>query len=168
MRFKINDLVLYGINGVCRIQDIKDLDIGTYYILIPVHEDRTKLMVPAKNEELTSRMRPVPSAKTMDGVIRQAVSSRIPWISDSSERKEAAKDAISQGDECKMLVMEKQLSDHHRNVLRAGKKFTTSDMKSLRALRRHLADELSVVYDITPSEVRPYVKKKASLSHVIH
>ncbi len=160
MKFAIDELVLYGSNGVCRIADIQDLDIGTYYILKPVHEDRTKLMVPAKNENLVSRMRSVPSAESMDSMIQKAAVTRTPWIQDSSARRAAAKDAISSGDELTMLVMVKQLSEHHRSAMESGKKFTTNDVSALHELSRHLDDELSVVYGINPEDVAPALKKK--------
>ena len=59
--FQVNDMVLYGTNGVCRVVDIDERDCGgrmvEYYILKPIYASNSTVFVPVNNEKLTSKMR---------------------------------------------------------------------------------------------------------------
>jgi len=54
MEFKKNDFVVYGRNGVCLIEDIKNMnfggDNGTYYILKPRSSNSSTVYVPVDKE----------------------------------------------------------------------------------------------------------------------
>lgn len=60
--YRVNDTVVYGAQGVCRIADITKRDIGgmpmDYYVLKPVYDDNSTLFVPISNDKLTAKMRP--------------------------------------------------------------------------------------------------------------
>ena len=58
--FQVNDMVLYGTNGVCKVVDIDERDCGgrmvEYYILKPIYAANSTIFVPVNNEKLTSMM----------------------------------------------------------------------------------------------------------------
>ena len=61
MEYQINDTVMYGADGVCIISEITERKIGTeihkYYILKPVYDNKSTIMVPFANEHLVGKMK---------------------------------------------------------------------------------------------------------------
>lgn len=163
-QFQTNDIVLYGSNGCCRISEIETRESGSYYILTPVHKDRTKFMVPTDNENLVSRIRPVPSKKAVHDCIRRAAAAEPSWIDDNAARKEAAKDVLANGDEFDLLMLARSFHQHKQHVMQIGKKTTSSDSSILRSAQDHIRDEFSVVFGIEPEEVDAFIGGEASSS----
>lgn len=67
MEFQVNDSVLYGAEGVCRITDICEQDFmgerAMYYVLKPVYGATSTVFVPVNNERLKAKMRRILSAE---------------------------------------------------------------------------------------------------------
>ena len=61
-RFEIGQNVIYGTNGLCRVEDIKEMSFiagetkKAYYILEPLRTKASTIYVPLKNEKLVSKM----------------------------------------------------------------------------------------------------------------
>ena len=60
-----NNYVNYGNQGICKIEDIRPMKFSfntyerDYYILKPVHQENSRIFVPAENQKLTTQMRPI-------------------------------------------------------------------------------------------------------------
>ena len=58
--FHVGDTVLYGTQGVCKIEGTEENDLGgntvEYYVLRPVFDENAKIYVPMNNQMLLSRM----------------------------------------------------------------------------------------------------------------
>ena len=160
--FKVDDVVMYGANGCCRIAAIESRGSDEYYILRPVHNDRTKLLVPLSNDELVGRMRAVPSKRSLQASIRKALRAETSWISDSTQRKEAAKRVLADGSEFDVLLLVRSFSEHKGKMLAAGKKVTSADSNILKSAQAYIHDEFSVVLGIAPEDVDGYIDKTAS------
>ena len=158
-QFKVDDIVMYGVNGCCRVDAIEKRDAAQYYILRPVHKEHTKLMVPLDNEELVGRIRPVPSKRTLRGYIKRAAEAPTTWIKDTNERKEAAKHILATGSEVELLVLLRSFHKHKEATLAAGKKATSSDNSILKSAQEHVRSEFSVVLGMEPEEVDDYLEK---------
>ena len=89
--FQVNDMVLYGTNGVCRVVDIDERDCGgrmvEYYILKPIYASNSTVFVPVNNEKLTSKMRYVLTKEEIDAKIRAIPEVQEEWMEDERERK---------------------------------------------------------------------------------
>ena len=81
--FSVGQTVLYGANGVCRIEEITTRRVGSsemeYYVLKPVRSDCSTVFVPTGNETLVSRMRFVKSADEVRAILDDRTFS-IDWI----------------------------------------------------------------------------------------
>ena len=59
--FQKNDTVVYGVHGVCKIDDITKKEfMGSqkeYYVLKPISDSAATLYVPIHNEKLLEKMR---------------------------------------------------------------------------------------------------------------
>ncbi|MBQ9068710.1 MAG: hypothetical protein IJ131_06555 [Eggerthellaceae bacterium] len=159
VQFSVDDIVMYGPNGCCKVAAIEQRDAGMYYILHPVHNDHTKLLVPMDNEDLVGRMRHVPSKRVLRDCIKRALEEPLVWIDDSAERKEAAKHVLSFGSEVELLVLVRSFYKHKEAILASGKKATSSDNAILKTAQEHVRDEFSVVLGIDVDEVDDYIHR---------
>ena len=61
--FNIGDTVIYGTQGICKIEEKiqKDLKgkMTEYFVLKPIYEKSSTIFLPLENDVLMSRMRPI-------------------------------------------------------------------------------------------------------------
>ena len=67
--FEKGDRLVYGVNGVCTVEEMRSLEIAPgssrdYYVLRPLNDPKTTLSVPV-DSPLTSRMRPLKTPEEM-------------------------------------------------------------------------------------------------------
>ena len=71
--FQVNDMIVYGAHGVCRIAEIEERDFNgssiEYYILKPVYDEKATIFVPVLNDRLTAKMRRVLSKDEIEALI---------------------------------------------------------------------------------------------------
>ena len=90
--YNIGDMVAYGAQGVCRVDEIASRQFGgavmDYYILKPVFDSRSTISVPVANERLTARMRKPLDARQAGDVVDGIGEAQSLWISDDNLRRE--------------------------------------------------------------------------------
>lgn len=132
--FSINDTVLYGANGVCRITDICQKEfsgvIKDYYILTPLSNETMTIFVP------------------------------INWILDDNERKEHYRTILSSGNRLEILNMIRELYIHKQEQLKNGKKMHLSDEQLMKEAERLLYSEFSLVLNIRADEVPKFISSR--------
>ncbi|MCC6109286.1 MAG: CarD family transcriptional regulator [Denitrobacterium sp.] len=159
-QFARDDVILYGSNGVCHIDDIEERETGAYYTLSSVHKRHTKFMVPVDNEHLVSRMRPLPEKQTVLDAIDAVKDADVSWIKDNDARRTRAREIIDMGSMLDLLVLEKTFALHKQKVTEIGKRSTSSDSSILRNAQEHIRDVFSVVLGIEPDEVDAFIASK--------
>ena len=74
--FKIDDVVVYGSQGICKVEKIETKQIGKqtadYYVLKPLFKENTAVFVPMQNEALTSKMQSVLTKAQAEELIRKS------------------------------------------------------------------------------------------------
>ena len=157
--FQVNDMVLYGTNGVCKLVDIDVRDCGgrmvEYYILKPIYASNSTVFVPVNNEKLTSKMRYVLTKEEIDEKIRLIPESSPGWIDDA--RKERFKDIVSRADTFELIQLIKTLLEHQEAVMARGKKLHVADERMLQEAEKMICDEFSYVLGISKEEVPSYI-----------
>ena len=107
--YSINDTVLYGANGVCRIADICQKEfsgvIKDYYILTPLNNETMTIFVPINNKLLTDKIKRVLSKKEICDLITTVSLKPINWVIDDNERKEHYRTILSSGNRLEILNM---------------------------------------------------------------
>ena len=72
--FGVGDTVVYGTQGVCRIERTESRRVRgeyiDYLVLRPVYDSNSTLFIPKSNEKLTSKMREILSADEIDKIIK--------------------------------------------------------------------------------------------------
>ena len=130
--FHVNDVVIYGTEGVCRIKEITLKSFGDtsaeYYVLQPVNkEGQSTVFVPVHNEQLTAKMQYILSADDIIQLIRSMPGEDTIWLDDENARKLRYKEILAQGDRQSLIQLIKTLYLHQQKLLAAGKKLHASD-----------------------------------------
>ena len=90
--FQINDVVVYGAQGVCKIVGIQEQKIDgtskTYFVLKPADDRGATFYVPTWNEKALAKMRIVMTKQDVDALIDSMQNKKPAWIENENERKE--------------------------------------------------------------------------------
>lgn len=159
--FEVGSTVLYGSDGVCKIQDITHKEVGgvsgDYYVLEPIYQKKSTVFVPLDNERLIGRMRCILSSDELLDLINTMSDEPLMWIEDESERKTAYRDVIARGDCTELMRLVKTLYLHREKQLERGKKLHACDDRFLKTAEKMINDEFALVLKIEPDQVPAYI-----------
>ncbi len=155
--FKIGDTVMYGIQGLCKIDCVETKTVGKmskdYYVLIPIGRENTSLFVPVDNEELTSRMREVLTARQAKEIIEKAPSISLLKYSDEASHRDDFKKILHENDRERLAALIKTVYAEKQARRNVGKKLNIFDEQTLRQAELLLYNELAFVLSITTDEL---------------
>ena len=166
--YQINDTVLYGINGVCRIENITEETIGNrkalYYMLKPVYNDSSTIFVPLENSELTGKMRRILSASEIYSIIRSMPEEEPIWNDDEGERNAMYREILKSGDCVKIVRLIKTLYFHKQKQINNKKKLHVADEKIMKEAEKILYEEFAYVLDIKPDQVVSFITEQIKIA----
>ena len=126
MEYQINDTVMYGADGVCIISEITERKIGTeihkYYILKPVYDNKSTIMVPFANEHLVGKMKELLNGDEIRLALETAQKAEFDNVEDDSLQKEAFHNAIDNSDLLGLLRLTKALYERRKIQEEKGKR----------------------------------------------
>ncbi len=169
--FEAGDTVIYGSQGVCKITGTEQKRIGgkyvNYLVLHPVYDENSTIFVPADNESLIGKMKPVLSEEEVYDMINSISEEEIIEAGDDNERREQYQKIITEGDRYMLFRLIKTLYLKRISQEKKGKKLHQSDEAILKQAEKLLHNEFALVLDIKPDEVFPLImnsieKKKIS------
>lgn len=160
--FQIHDPVLYGVDGVCLITDIKTMAFGKekkeYYVLSPVHQDRSVIYVPTDNPALLAKMRSVLTAEDIHTLLAAVAKEPcLPWIADDPRRRDQWHDILTSGDRRALLLMIKTVYLHGVTQRENGRKLHHADEIVMKDAEALLYGEFSYVLNIPKDDVLPFI-----------
>ena len=162
--FQVNDMIVYGAHGVCRIAEIEERDFNgssiEYYILKPVYDEKATIFVPVLNDRLTAKMQRVLSKDEIEALIESMPNEDTLWIENEMQRKERYKEIVSRGDRTELVGMIKALYLHQQKQLAKGRKLHSADERLLREAEKMLYDEIAMVLHIKPDQVVSYISRQ--------
>lgn len=165
--FAVGDSVLYGSEGVCRIEEIGERDfMGTpalYYTLRPVYAQGSVVFVPAANEALMAKMRRILSAEEIYALIRSMPEGGMAWIEDDGERRNRFAEILQEGDRGELVSMLRALYRHREIRVAQGRKLHAADERFMRDGERVLHEEFAHVLHIDRSEVGPFITERLNV-----
>lgn len=161
--YNVDEVVLYGANGVCKIKEISNQKFaGTtmeYYVLKPLFSQVSTLFVPTKNKTLVARMRHVLSEDKIREILDNLTI--VPeWIDDKNVRLDFCKETIASGDFEAIVNLIRMLRFHEKEQTNKGKHLHISDERFLREAEKMACDEISVVLNVERSEIIPMLLKE--------
>ena len=157
--FQINDTVMYGNAGVCRIVDIRPEsftgETRTYYVLKPVSSAASTIYCPVDNQKI--KMRRLLSEEEIYQLIRTMPDTRTAWIEDEQERRETFGEIVKHGSHRELVQLIKTLYYKREERLAAGKKFHLCDERIMHEAEQILYGEFAHVLHLRPEEVLPFI-----------
>lgn len=163
--FRINDYIMYGLIGICKVKDIekvKDRDNleKEYYILNPIDDENTIIKIPTENKNI--RMRPILSKEQAGLLIKGMPEMEIAWIENERERSHDFNISLKSGKCEEWAKLIKIINLKRKEKKLEGKKINLADENIMKAAEKLLNEELGMVLDISPKEVNAYILKKLS------
>ena len=160
--FKVGDYVVYGNTGVCKIEDIGPLSIGSsdkeYYTLVPVYGRNSKLYTAVDSDKVV--IRPIMTKQESDALINEMEEIDALRIGDEKRREEIYKETMRTCD-CKEWVrIIKALYSRKMDRLSRGKKVTSSDERYLQMAEENLFGELAFSLQMPKEKVGEFIGEK--------
>ena len=165
--FAINDLVMYGSTGVCKIVDIRSESFsGTardYYVLLPESDPKATIFCPV--DAPPSRIRRLLSREEVFELVHMLPEEGVPWIEGDAERRDTYRTILKKGSHRELAGLIKTLHQHRQAREKAGRKFHLADERILNQAERLLHGEIAHVLDIQPDQVVPFIVGELRLAH---
>ena len=162
--YHIDNVVIYGLHGVCRIADITEKDFSgenlLYYILKPVFDDRSTFFVPVDNETISKKIRPLLSSDEVKHLIHDISNQETIWIADDKHRKDTYRKIIDNGDRLELMKLIKTLYLRKKTQQEAGKKQHLVDEHFMKEAETILYDEFAFVLHLDREEILPYIMRE--------
>jgi CarD family transcriptional regulator len=157
--FSVNDTVMYGNSGVCKIMDIRPEKFGrdtvTYYVLKPVYDRSSTIYCPVGSGKM--KMRKLLSIDEIYELIKIMPDMETEWVENEQLRKEKFNEIVRQGNHEELIRLIKTLHFKRQERLEAGKKFYIADEKIMKEAEKILHGEFAHVLNIQPEEVVPFI-----------
>ena len=160
--FKKGDLVVYSTNGVCVLEDIREMNLGgdthMYYILRPKSNGGSTVFIPCDNEVLTAKLRYVLTKDEIDEILRGVKKHDIDWIADRRARGESFREIMVGGVRGEMLSMIRCLYQRRRELAEQSKRLSSTDEGFLKTAEKLVSEELGFALGIPASDVGDYIR----------
>ena len=160
--FEKGEYIIYGRNGICKIEDITHLDISgvdkkkLYYVLSPLNAKGSRVYFPVDKKDANARklVTKQEAWKLLDEIrdIPQI------WVANEKVREETYKQALNSCDQHQWVSIIKTLHVRRQTRLSQGKKMASTDERYLK-LAEALYSELAFVMDKDKSEMAPLIKE---------
>ena len=167
--FQINDVVVYGAQGVCEIIAIEEQRIGggskTYFVLKPKNTPGTTFYVPTWNEKALAKMRKVMTKQDVDAMIDSMPSKKPIWIENEKDRKEAYKNILASGDHAAVISMIQALYICKKEREAEGKQLHMSDEHFMKEAEQLLYHEWQYVLNVDKAGLMVYIFERLESNH---
>ena len=162
--FEINDVVIYGTQGVCKIVGIEEQKIDgeskTYFVLKPMDDRGATCYVPTWNNKALAKIRKVMTKQDVDALI-DSIPSRTPtWIANEKERKEVYKNILASGDHASIISMVQALYLRKKEREAEGKRLHMSDEYFMKDAEQLLYNEWQYVLNVDKPELMAYILER--------
>ena len=159
--FKVNDVVVYGSQGVCEIIGIDERKMDgvsrTYFVLKPNDDKGATCYVPTWNEKALAKIRRVMTKQEVDALIDSMPSKSPTWIANEKDRKEAYKNILASRDQAAIISMVQALFSHKKEREAEGKRVHMSDEHFLKDAEQLLYSEWQYVLNVDKAGLMSYI-----------
>lgn len=166
MQYNKGDFVVYGTNGICKVDDIQrmtfpmETEEHTYYVLKPIASRTSTLFVPDHKEELVSKMRYILNKEEIDAILSGAVGVEMQWITDKNQRADTFRRILRDGKTEELLCLIRCIYARKTELMEKGKKLTSSDDGVLNSAEKLVREEFAFALGISEDEVVDYIASK--------
>ena len=160
---QVGDLVIYGTNGLCEVEELLEKKLPydeapqPYYTLRPRSKNRSVIYIPARNQALVGKMRPLLDKAEIDDILHGVRGRAMEWNADRTQRHAAFRAVMARRDQEEMLLMIRCIFSRRQALAAAGKRLPGADEDILQSSEKLLAQEFSCSLGIPPESVRDYI-----------
>ncbi|MBR3833083.1 MAG: CarD family transcriptional regulator [Lachnospiraceae bacterium] len=164
--FDVGEYIVYGQNGICRIEDITHPDISgyddnrLYYVLVPERSRESRLFCPTDNTKVV--LRKIVTAEEAMDAIDEAESMEPLKVVNDRMRDECYKNVMKSCELKQWLQIIKTLLIRKKEREAAGKKITATDERYLNAAQDVLFTEVAIATGKNKDEVKELVLNAVS------
>lgn len=150
--FQVNDVIIYGIQGVCKITGTEEKTVSgkkrTYFVLKPVSDQGSTIFAPTDNELVLKKMRRLLTKDEIHKLIDSMRSENAVWVENENERKELYKTILAKGDHLELIKMIKAIYAHKKEREAEGKRLHMSDERFFKDAEQILYNEFQYVLNL--------------------
>lgn len=163
--FQVNDVIIYGAQGVCKIIGTEEKMIGgkkkTYFVLKPVKEQSATIFAPTDNEVVLNKMRRLRTKDEIHKLIDSMQSENVIWEENENARKDLYKSILAKGDHEELIQMIKAIYAHKKEREAEGKRLHMSDERFFKDAEQILYNEFQYVLELNSKEdLMTYIFKR--------
>ena len=158
--FNVDDYIMYGKTGVCKVVDITNEkfingDKRKYYILSPIYNNDTVIKIPLDNDKVP--MRKVISKDDMTSLINDIPNMEILWIDDEKKRIAQFETMLKSGQCEELIKLIKSIKFSKKYARSIGKKLEQPDRDIMKEAERLLTEEFAIILNVYPNEASSYI-----------
>ena len=156
--FQIGDYIVYGSNGICRVEEITHPDIAgstpdkLYYVLVPEKTRDSRLFCPTDNNRVV--LRSVITAEEAKALLEEVKEIEPLKIQSERQRDDTYKKAMKSCDLRQCVQMIKALLIRKEEREANGKKVTVTDERYMKLAEDGLYSELALAMGIDREEIK--------------
>jgi CarD family transcriptional regulator len=161
--FNVNDCVMYGRNGACRISDITDGSfIGKpdvkYYILHPIYSNDCAIMTPVDCQKVMIRQ--LASKQEVYKLIDSMPSQEAVWIDDDKQRNNEFTQKLNSGLCTDWIKLIKSIYQKNEEKKELGKKLPQADQNIWKDAKKLLYEEFSASLEMPPEKIESFIAER--------
>lgn len=161
--FNVDDYIMYGKTGVCKVVDITNEKFingekRKYYILSPIYNNDTVIKIPLDNDKVP--MRKVISKGDMTSLINDIPNMEILWIDDEKKRIAQFETMLKSGQCEELIKLIKSIKFSKKYARSIGKKLEQPDRDIMKEAERLLTEEFAIILNVYPNEASSYILSK--------
>lgn len=159
--FEIGDYIVYGINGICRVESIgpspyDKADTRTFYLLIPVNNPMSStIYTPVDNERVP--MRRLMTREEIEALILALPEIETLTVPIEKQRREIYRTTINALDPEGYVKVIKTVNRRRAELTAARKHFPMTDLEYGRLARHLLCSECAHVLGVSEADADAYV-----------
>lgn len=168
--FKIGEYIVYGMNGVCRVEEIGPMNLSgidsnkEYYTLSPLYTKGSRVFTPVDNQKVV--MRPVISRQDACDLIDEIKSVERIEVADDKHRELAYKEALKSCDCRELIRIINTVLKRKKERLAQGKKMSACDERYLKQAQDSLYGEFAISLKMEKDEVEDYIEHRITLKEM--
>ena len=151
--FQVNDVIIYGNQGVCKIAAIEEKSISgakrEYFVLRPIKDQGSTIYAPTDNALVRNKMRRLLTVCEINHLIDSMPDEKPVWIDNVNERKECYKNLLASGDHSAIIQMIKSIYAHKKEREAAGKRLHVMDEHFFKDAEQILYNEFQYVLNLS-------------------
>lgn len=166
--FNVNDYIMYGSNGVCKVAEICTPKIfgadnkRKYYLLHPVYKEADTIYTPVDNPQVA--MRKVISKNEADQLIKKMPTIGTISVGVDEKKERIFKTALHSCDNTEWIKLIKTIHVSKEEKAVIGKKICETEKIVQKTAEDLLYGELSISLEIPKEQVEEYISNKIAVS----